>query len=222
MWVRTTAYPVTIPTAAWHRSHGAGFGPLSSWVTLGSCTRTTSHRFPASCRYRKNGRRQRLGFCTQAAVAWAQRVGNYADLTWVWLMQLATSIERVNAALASSRFGATCPSIQQEPSSAQMKKVKFSCIPDSHLLGVMVRVYWPLQLFFAWIYVLKESTNMAIPLLMRAMVRSPLMGLSLYHGLCRMAGRSYAVHGRRGRCASSRMQRHLPVMVYGSRRSPLV
>jgi hypothetical protein len=89
-------------------------------------------------------------------------------------MQLEPQIARVDAALASSRFGAACrsagASVGVDGAGSAVPKAA-SIVPDSHLLGVFVRVYWRNQLKFICILIGKESLNMAIPMLLRAMVQ---------------------------------------------------
>ena len=86
-------------------------------------------------------------------------------------MRLGAQLEKIDAALATSRFGVRCSGIHTSTGSLGQKKRTFSAIPDAHLLGVFVRVYWPQQLFFGSIYLMKELLNMAIPMLLRAMVQ---------------------------------------------------
>lgn len=90
-------------------------------------------------------------------------------------MQLEPQIARVDAALASSRFGAACRAAGATgayvSSSSGTDAAPQSIVPDTHLLGVFLRVYWWEQLKFILILILKESTNMAIPMLLRAMVQ---------------------------------------------------
>lgn len=90
-------------------------------------------------------------------------------------MQLETQVNRVDAALASSRFGAACRGAGATGgyggAAAVLDAEPQSIVPDAHLLGVFVRVYWRNQLKFICILVGKESLNMAIPMLLRAMVQ---------------------------------------------------
>lgn len=90
-------------------------------------------------------------------------------------MQIAPQIDRVDAALASSRFGAVCRAAGATggygTADSALHTAPQSIVPDGHLLGVFVRVYWRNQLKFICILIGKESLNMAIPMLLRAMVQ---------------------------------------------------
>jgi ATP-binding cassette subfamily C (CFTR/MRP) protein 1 len=53
----------------------------------------------------------------------------------------------------------------------QKPRVHFSIVPDRHLLGVFLRVYWRDSLKFCSCIALKEGINMLIPMLLRLMVQ---------------------------------------------------
>jgi ABC-type multidrug transport system fused ATPase/permease subunit len=78
-------------------------------------------------------------------------------------MQLGPQLARIDRAIATSRLGAAMRG-DPEPAGG------FSVLPDKHLLGVFVRVYWPVQLSLTCVCCLKEGLNMAIPMLLREMV----------------------------------------------------
>ena len=87
------------------------------------------------------------------------------------MMALDPQVVKLDAAIATSRFGAACRKAASiaEPAGAA---APFSRVPDAHLLGVFVGpVYWRNQLKFICILIGKESLNMAIPMLLRAMVQ---------------------------------------------------
>ena len=82
------------------------------------------------------------------------------------MMYLSPQVRAIDAAMQSSRFGAECRAAAGIGEAAGGAP-PFSCVPDRHLLGVFVRVYWRNQLKFICILIGKESINMAIPMLLR-------------------------------------------------------